>query len=139
MAIGEVDGEPLLQVAFAVRGATLRPDAGAPAGTYTLRVRLVALDASGRVLASIDSARAYGVGQRVSDDGFLVGRVAMPVPAGQVSWRLAIDQGADRGAVIALDSVVAAPVAGGLALERTWPWVRRTAAHNGLTHWGKRS
>jgi len=117
VAVGAVDDEPLLQVAFAVRGASLRADAGAPAGTYTLRVRLVALDANGRVIASIDSARAYPVGQRVSDDGFLVGRVAMPVPAGLVSWRLAVDQGVDRGAVVALDSVVAAPVTRGLALS----------------------
>lgn len=117
VAVGADDGEPLLQVAFAVRGATLRTDAGAPAGSYTLRVRLVALDGSGRVVASVDSSRAYRGGERVSDDGFLVGRVAMTVPPGMVSWRLAVDQGADRGAVIALDRVLAAPVNGGLALS----------------------
>jgi hypothetical protein len=41
----------------------------------------------------------------------------MTVPPGMVSWRLAVDQGADRGAVIALDRVLAAPVNGGLALS----------------------
>ena len=79
------------------------------------------------------------MGQRVSDDGFLVGRVALPVPPGLVSWRLAIDQGGDRGAVIALDSVVAAPVNGGLALSGLALGTEHGAAPNGLTHWGKRS
>ncbi len=108
--------EPLLQVAFAVRGATLRSDAGASEGSYTLRMRLVGMDADGRVIASVDSTVSYR-GERVSDDGFLVGRMALPVPAGFVSWRLAVDQGGDRGAVLPLDSLVAAPVAGGLALS----------------------
>jgi hypothetical protein len=53
----------------------------------------------------------------VNDDGFLVGRMALPVPPGLVRWRLAIDQGGDRGAVLPLDSLLVAPVAGGLALS----------------------
>jgi len=53
----------------------------------------------------------------VSDDGFLVGRMALPVPAGFVSWRLAVDQGGDRGALLPLSSLDAASVAGGLALS----------------------
>lgn len=116
VAVGQVDEEPLLQVVFAVRGATLRSDEGEPEGSYTLRMRLVGMDGEGRVVASVDSTVAYR-GQRVSDDGFLVGRMALPVPAGFVSWRLAIDQGGDRGAVLPLDSLVAAPVKGGLALS----------------------
>ena len=59
VAVGALDDEPLLQVAFGVRGATLRPDSGATEVTYTLRVRLVALDGNGRVIASIDSTQAY--------------------------------------------------------------------------------
>jgi hypothetical protein len=77
VAVGELDTEPLLQVAFAVRGATLRSDAGASEGSYTLRMRLVSMDADGRVVASVDSTVSYR-GERVSDDGFLVGRMALP-------------------------------------------------------------
>jgi len=116
VAVGELDTEPLLQVAFAVRGATLRSDAGASEGSYTLRMRLVSMDADGRVVASVDSTVSYR-GERVSDDGFLVGRMALAVPAGFVSWRLAVDQGGDRGALLPLSSLEAAPVAGGLALS----------------------
>jgi len=116
VAIGEVEQEPLLQVVFAVRGATLRSDPGEPEGSYTLRMRLVGMDGSGRVVASVDSTVAYR-GERVSDDGFLVGRMALPVPPGFVSWRLAVEQDGDRGAVLPLDSLVAAPVNGGLALS----------------------
>lgn len=117
VAVGTLDDEPLLQVAFGVRGATLRPDSGAAVGTYTLRVRLVAMDGAGRAVASVDSAQSYHGPERVSDDGFLVGRVALTVPPGIVSWRLAIDQGGDRGAVMPRDSLVAAPVNAGLALS----------------------
>ena len=116
VAVGEVDDEPLLQVVFAVRGATLRSDPGESEGSYTLRMRLAGMDADGRVIASVDSTVTYR-GAPVSDDGFLVGRMALPVPPGMVSWRLAVDQGGDRGAVLPLDSVVAAPVSGGLALS----------------------
>jgi GWxTD domain-containing protein len=116
VSVGAVDDDPLLQVAFAVRGATLRPDPGEPDGSYTMRVRLVAMDGAGKVVATVDSTKAYR-GQRVSDDGFLVGRVALPVPPGPVSWRLAVQQGADRGALLPLDSVVASPVRAGLALS----------------------
>jgi hypothetical protein len=116
VAVGAVADDPLLQVAFAVRGATLRPDSGETDGSYTLRVRLVAMDGAGKVVASVDSTKAYR-GQRVSDDGFLVGRVALPVPPGLVRWRLAVEQGEDRGAVLPLESMVAAPVHGGLALS----------------------
>ncbi len=117
VAVGMLDDEPLLQVAFGVRGATVLPDSGATDVTYMLRVRLVAMDGAGRVVASVDSTQAYRGSQRVSDDGFLVGRVALTVPPGVVSWRLAVDQGGDRGAVVPLDSLVAAPVNAGLALS----------------------
>jgi GWxTD domain-containing protein len=117
VAVGTLDDEPLLQVAFGVRGATLRPDSSATDGTYTLRVRLVAMDGAGAVIASIDSVQLYHGPERVSDDGFLVGRVAVTVPPGVVSWRLAVDQGGDRGAVVPLDSLLAAPVDAGLALS----------------------
>ena len=117
VAVGAVDDEPLLQVAFGVRGAGLRPDPGAPGGAYTVRVRLVAMDQGGRVVASVDSLQAYRGREPVSDDGFLVGRVTLIVPPGMVSWRLAVDQGTDQGAVVPLDSVVAAPVSGSLALS----------------------
>ena len=117
VAVGTLDDEPLLQVAFGVRGATVRPDSGADEVAYTLRVRLVAMNGSGRVVASIDSTQAYRGRERLSDDGFLVGRVALTVPPGVVSWRLAVDQGGDRGAVVPLDSLVAGPVNAGLALS----------------------
>lgn len=116
VAVGEVEGDPLLQVVFAVRGVTLRADTGEVEGSYTLRMRLVGMNERGRVIASVDSTVRYR-GKPVSDDGFLVGRMALPVPPGLVSWRLAIDQGGDLGAVLPLDSVMVAPVSGGLALS----------------------
>ena len=117
VAVGTLDDEPLLQVAFGVRGATVVPDSGTTDVIYTLRVRLVAMDGTGRVVASVDSTQAYRGQERVSDDGFLVGRVALTVPPGVVSWRLAVDQGGNRGAVVPLDSLIAAPVNAGLALS----------------------
>ena len=40
------------------------PTPARPTGTYTLRVRLVAMDGDGRVIASVDSTQAYRGGQR---------------------------------------------------------------------------
>ncbi len=117
VAVGARDGEPLLQVAFGVRGASLQPDAGAVDGAYSLRVRLVAMDGTGHVVAAMDSAQTYRGHARLSDDGFLVGRVALTVPPGTVTWRLAVDQGEDRGSVTPLDTLEVAPVNGTLALS----------------------
>ena len=129
VSVGADDDNPLLQVAFAVRGVTLLSDSGGPEGNYTLRVRLVAMDASGKVVASVDSVRTYQ-GERVSDDGFLVGRVALPVPPGLVSWRLAVQQGGDRGSLLPLDSALVAPVSGTLALSGL-----ALGAHGGSAQW----
>lgn len=116
-AVGMRDTTPLLQVAFAVRGATLRPDTADGTHAYQLRVRLVVMSLDGKVVGSLDTVRTYGGGQKVDDDGFLVGRVALPVPPGQVRWRLAVDQGADHGGVVPLDSIDVSPVTAGLALS----------------------
>jgi len=116
LGFGE-DGRPLLQVAIALRGATARAVETPDGATYPVRVRLMARNSAGQVVAFVDTLRTYAPRERVTDDGFLVGRLAVPVDTGLVEWRLAVDQGGSRGFVFPRQRTVAAAGSGGLALS----------------------
>jgi GWxTD domain-containing protein len=107
LALGQEGGQPLLHVAFAVRGATARPVTTALGPAYALRVRLVALNEAGDVVASMDTARIHVTDRVLGLSDYLMGRVAVPVPPGAVRYRVAVSQGDERGVV--LPSGVARP------------------------------
>jgi GWxTD domain-containing protein len=111
------DGRPLLQVAYALRGATAEPVASNDGLMYSVRIRLAARDRAGRMVAYMDSTRAYRASARVTDDGFLIGRVAIPVDTGLVEWRLAVDQGGERGFVFPVQRTSAVAPGGPFALS----------------------
>jgi GWxTD domain-containing protein len=117
VAVGTDEGAPLLQVAFAVRGASLHAPNAKPAASYDLRVRLVALTEQGEPMTSIDTVVHYAASTPVEEDGFLVSRVALPVFPGPVRWRLAVDLGGNRGATLPLDSLNAASPEAELSLS----------------------
>lgn len=100
LAMGQEGGQPLLHVAFAVRGATVQPVATALGPAYALRVRLVALDAAGEVVASLDTAQLHVDDHVLGEREYLMGRVAVPVPPGATRYRVAVSQGDERGVVL---------------------------------------
>lgn len=110
-------GRPLLEVAFALRGATAESVESPEGHVYPVRLRLAAKDRSGRVVAYVDTTRAYRASARVTADGFLVGRLTVPVDTGLVEWRLAVDQGGERGFVFPVARSSAVAQAPGLALS----------------------
>jgi len=85
---------------------------------YSVRVRFVATHRSGTVAGPIDSTRHFVSPAPVPADEHLVGRVSVPVPAGQYEYRLAIQQGEESGVVLPRDTVrIGQPTASTIALS----------------------
>ncbi len=110
-AIGtDSSGRPVAHIAFALRGATAEPRETERGSLYAVRLRFTAFDDNGEVVAWLDTSRTFLSPHRVTPDGFLVGRVTVPVPPGSLRWRLAVDQGGPRGRVFPVERLeVSAP------------------------------
>ena len=105
LAVGRDSSGTLVQIAYAISGKGLEPVTVTRGFLYSVRVRFTAMDHTGRVVASLDTTRHFVAPERVPDDEHLVGRVAVPVPAGRYEYRLAIQQGEEAGLVLPRDTV----------------------------------
>jgi GWxTD domain-containing protein len=118
LAVGRDSTGTQVQIAYAVAGSTLEPVMVTRGYLYSVRVRFVATDRFGRVAASTDTTRHFVAPAPVPDGEHLVGRVSVPVPPGQFSYRLAIQQGEETGILLPRDTVrVGRPTAASLALS----------------------
>lgn len=112
LAVGERDGRPLLQVAVALAGDGLRPDTVALGLVYPVRVRFSAWDEQGRIVASLDTTRYFLASQPVPKGEYLVGLSTVPsLGWGRLTWRLAVQQGAQAGRVLPREELLVAPPA----------------------------
>ena len=109
LAVGHDSAGPLLQLTYAIPGASLVPLAVDGGVRYDVRLRFVAIDSAGRVVATLDTSRHFLAAAPVPPREHLVGRVAVRVPAGRLAYRLAVQQGADGGVVLPTDTVRVAP------------------------------
>jgi GWxTD domain-containing protein len=100
LAVGHDSAGTLAQVAYAIRGSELVPVEIQQGYLYSVRLRFVALDSTGRVVATADTTRHFVARQPVPAHEHLVGRLAVPVPPGTLEYRLAVQQGTDAGLVL---------------------------------------
>ena len=107
LAVGhdEESKAPLLQVTYAIPGTSLDPVPIDRGSLYVIRLRLAVFDPHGNVVARLDTTRRVVSARPVPPNENLVGRVAVAVPPGPLSYRLAIQSGTDVGAVLPRDSV----------------------------------
>lgn len=105
LAVGSVDGRPMVHVTYAIPGAALVPVRMNRGFMYAVRLRFMALDKGGGVVASLDTTRRFLAAQEVPAGEHLVGRVAVPVAEGTLSYRLALQQGEEAGVVSPRDSL----------------------------------
>ncbi|HLS48334.1 MAG TPA: GWxTD domain-containing protein, partial [Gemmatimonadales bacterium] len=118
LAVGETDGQPMVHVTYAIPGSSLEPVRMNRGFMYEVRLRFMALNEAGEVVASVDTTRRFVAPGRVPPQEHLVGRVAVPVEPGKLTWRLALQQGDDAGLVTPRDTVRATPpVSAGPALS----------------------
>jgi GWxTD domain-containing protein len=118
LAVGHDSAGNELQIAYAIPGSSLEPVTVTRGYLYSVRVRFVATDRAGRVVASLDSTRHFVAPAPVPSGEHLVGRVSVPVPPGQFEYRLAVQQGEESGVVLPRDTVrIGQPTASTIALS----------------------
>jgi GWxTD domain-containing protein len=118
LAVGRDSSGSQVQIAYAIAGSSLEPVTVTQGYLYSVRVRFVATDRRGRVAATLDTTRHFVAPAPVPEGEHLVGRVSLPVPAGQFEYRLAIQQGEEAGIVLPRDTVrVGLPTSTALALS----------------------
>ena len=105
LAVGSEDGRPIVHVTYAIPGSSLVPVQVNRGYMYAVRLRFMALDEAGEVVASVDSTRRFVASQEVPSTEHLVGRVEIPVAEGNLTYRLALQQGEEAGVVSPKDSV----------------------------------
>lgn len=117
-AVGGGSGsEPVVQVLFGIPGYAIEPATGTVGVVYPVRVRFVALDTAGNIVASVDTTTRIEPGDRIAANRSLLGRVAVPVRPGRLTVQAAIQYGEHAGSAFGVDSIVVpSPGAGVLAL-----------------------
>jgi GWxTD domain-containing protein len=98
-----------VQIAYAIAGSSLEPVTVTRGYLYSIRLRFVGMDTLGRVVASLDTTRHFVAPEPVPANEHLVGRVAATVPAGQLQYRLAIQQGEGAGVTLPRDTIRVGP------------------------------
>jgi GWxTD domain-containing protein len=109
LAVGNDSTGRMVQIVYAISGDGLEPVTVTRGYLYSVRVRFVALDREGRVAASVDTTRHFVAPAPVPPTENLVGRIAVPVPAGEFEYRLAVQQGEEAGIVLPRDTVRVGP------------------------------
>lgn len=114
---GGSGARPIVQVLFAIPGYAVEPATGAAGVVYPVRVRFVALDSAGTVVASVDTVTRIEPGDRIPANRSLVGQVAVPVLPGKLLVQAAVQYGDLGGTAFGVDLVeVPSPGLGQLAL-----------------------
>jgi GWxTD domain-containing protein len=105
LAVGRDSSGHQVQIAYAISGSSLEPVTVTRGFLYSIRLRFVATNQRGQVVATLDTTRHFVAPQRVPPNEHLVGRVNTTVPEGPLEYRLAIQQGDEAGITLPRDSV----------------------------------
>jgi hypothetical protein len=110
--VGRDSVNGLLHLSYALRGSSLQGVASPRGQVYPVRLRLSIADARGNTVARVDTTRLFVAQVAVPEREFLVGRVSVPVPAGRLSYRVALEEGDDRGLLMTPDTITAGDFSG---------------------------
>jgi GWxTD domain-containing protein len=103
---------PLLHVSYAIPGSALEEVPSSEGHLYPVRLRLSVADGVGRPIAMIDTTRLFLAHAPVPAREHLVGRIAVPVVPGQLTYRLAIEQGDENGVILPAVKIEASDASG---------------------------
>jgi GWxTD domain-containing protein len=102
----------LMHVSYAIPGSALSEVPSDRGHLYPVRVRLSVVDRAGRQVASVDTTRYFLNRVAIPESEHLVGQLRVPVIAGSLTYRLAIEQGTDNGVILASDTITAGDFSG---------------------------
>jgi GWxTD domain-containing protein len=112
MVAGRDSTGGLLQVTYAIPGSAIEPVPSNRGNLYPIRLRLSVADARGATVARLDTTRVFVAKSPVPSTEHLVGRIAVPVTSGLLTYRLAIQEGDEAGRVFPKDTITAPEVSG---------------------------
>ncbi|HWA58551.1 MAG TPA: GWxTD domain-containing protein [Gemmatimonadales bacterium] len=105
VAAGRDSAHSLLHVTYAIPGSALHEVPSDRGHLYPVRLRLSVADRVGIPVASVDTTTLFVAREPVPSNRYLVGRLAVPVIPGSLTYRLAVEQGEDNGIILAADTV----------------------------------
>jgi GWxTD domain-containing protein len=105
MAVGRSEAGNLLQITWAVPGATLKPITHQLGFVYPVRLRISVSDEQGNIVASLDTTKQFLSQAEIPAREHLVDRMSLPVPRGILHYRVAVDQQERAGIVMPRDSI----------------------------------
>jgi GWxTD domain-containing protein len=112
LGVGADGTAPLVHVTCGVPGRALRPVQIPEGHVYTLRLRFVATDAVGRVVASVDTTRRFLAAQPIPPDEYQVGLLTLrAATTGPLAYRLALARDDSTGVVFEREQLAVPPVA----------------------------
>jgi GWxTD domain-containing protein len=109
---GRDSGGSLMHVAYAIPGAVLTEVPSGQGHLYPVRLRLSVSDRFAVPVALVDTTILYLAKEAVPDDRYLVGKLTVPVIPGSLVYRLAVEQGTDKGIILAADTISAGDFSG---------------------------
>jgi hypothetical protein len=80
-----------VQLVFAIPGSSLYATPTGGSVIYPIRLRALVRDATGETVAELDTLRNFGAPRIVPYDADLLGRIALPLPAGDYTVRMALE------------------------------------------------
>jgi GWxTD domain-containing protein len=127
--VGRRGDEPLGHLVFAIAAPGIKGQEWEGGWRSQARIRLVVLDRDDHMVAQLDTTMSFGLSRPLGPGQYLVGRGELPLPAGTWSWRAALDQGEEAGAVLPRDTVtVPRPRSGSITLSGLALGVRAASA-----------
>ncbi len=116
LVAGGSGAQPAIQAVFAIPGYAVEPATGVAGVVYPVRLRFIALDPEGNVVAAVDSTTRIERNAPIAPNRSLLGRVAIPVRPGRLVARAAVQYGDQAGTTFEVDTLTV-PAPGGGALE----------------------
>ena len=111
-AVAGPEERSTLHVTYAIPGSALQPVSSERGLLYPVRLRLSALDRSGRPVVTVDTTRVFFSPEAVPKDQYLVGALQVTVVPGWIRYRLGLEQGPDNGVMLAPDTMTVGDFAG---------------------------
>lgn len=105
VTVGSVDTATLGHLVFAVAEPGTRPERESGGVRYTVRLRAVASDGSGRPFTGLDTTIVFRPSAPLGRAQYLIGRAELPLPPGSWTWRAALQVGDSVGIVLPRDTV----------------------------------
>ncbi|HVD33820.1 MAG TPA: GWxTD domain-containing protein [Gemmatimonadales bacterium] len=105
ISVGRSAGGSLAHLVFGIAAPGTSPRRVAAGVEYAVRVRLVALGAGDRSVATLDTTIIIALSGPLTRKGYLVGRAQLTLPVGHWRYRAALQQGDSVGVVLPLGTV----------------------------------